>query len=193
MSITKANPTSNVGVTVSLANNKAKSLADLKPLVDAQAVEDQEDDGDVDLSSLADVDGEDEDETGEDDTPESSGATESETDESLDPKQVDNGVLEIYKPKCLGCSHLVPHLDTKFSKCHFSKGNDRCPASSVQILVGIPLDKIVRAFLVAEQTGDNARMGRLYGQLAVKPAWQQQRITEALAEARAAAKPKKAK
>lgn len=100
--------------------------------------------------------------------------------ESLDEQEIDSGVLEIFHEKCLRCAHLVPHETKKFNSCHFSKGNARCPASSVQILIGIPLDAIVNAFMTAEVIGDNAKLGRLYAQLAEKPEWQQQRIQEAL-------------
>lgn len=138
------------------------------------------DDEDDDLSSLEDTAGEGQDADAEVEIDE----------DTLDAAEVDNGVLEIYNEKCLRCTHLVPHADKKFNNCHFSKGNDRCPASSVQILIGIPLDNIVNAFLTAEQIGDNSRLGRLYAQLAEKPAWQQQRIQEAITLRRAERKAK---
>jgi hypothetical protein len=103
---------------------------------------------------------------------------------ALDVQEIDSGVLEIHSEKCLRCNHLTPHAEKKFNNCHFSRGNERCPAASVQILIGIPLDRIVASFLAAEDTGDNARLGRLYAQLATKPSWQQQRIQESLANKR---------
>lgn len=186
------NVTSSVGVTVNLSSASKTHTAPANPVLTPESLTHQttqaDDDSDDDLSDLVD------------DTPECPSESlsnkaddEPEQDTDLDKQQVDNGVLEIYKAKCLGCGHLAPHLEQKFNKCHFTKGNDQCPASSVQILIGIPLDNIVRAFLVAEQTGDNARLGRLYAQLAQKPEWQQQRITGALAQQRADSKSQKSK
>jgi len=142
-------------------------------------------DEDEDLSSLED-ETEDAESSTEDSNIHNPEASLKEDEDSLDVDEINNGVLEIYHAKCLSCQRLVPHADKKYTNCSFTKGNTRCPASSVQVLIGIPLDKIVTAFFVAEQTGDNARLGKLYAQLANKPAWQQQRITQALNERRAA-------
>lgn len=43
--------------------------------------------------------------------------------------------LAIYSEKCLKCSHFVEGAKHTYTKCHFSHGNDFCPAKEVKILV----------------------------------------------------------
>lgn len=43
--------------------------------------------------------------------------------------------LEVYSPLCKKCGHLDPDEPKKYAKCHFSKGNEDCPAGEVQIIV----------------------------------------------------------
>lgn len=97
----------------------------------------------------------------------------------------DQGIVEIYSQKCLGCGHLVSFAEKKYKSCHFTAGNEYCPASSLQIVVRIPIEKIVRMFLTAERMNDSSRLSRLYAKLALKPDWYQSRVNEALKEARA--------
>ena len=96
----------------------------------------------------------------------------------------DQGIVEIYSQKCLGCGHLVSFAEKKYKSCHFTAGNEHCPASSLQIVVRIPIEKIVRMFLTAERMNDSSRLSRLYAKLALKPDWYQSRVNQALKEAR---------
>lgn len=43
--------------------------------------------------------------------------------------------LSLYRRECKHCGHLDPDEPKKYSSCHFSKGNDQCPAAEVQIVV----------------------------------------------------------
>lgn len=107
-----------------------------------------------------------------------------EGDEDEDDDQ-DQGIVEIYSQKCLGCGHLVSFAEKKYKSCHFTAGNEHCPASSLQVVVRIPIEKIVRMFLTAERMNDSSRLSRLYAKLALKPDWYQSRVNQALKEARA--------
>lgn len=96
----------------------------------------------------------------------------------------DDALVQVFNAKCLNCSHLVSFATKKYKNCHFSKGNEHCPAQSVQITIRIPIEKIVRRFIVALKTGDNERLGKLYTVLATKEPWYQERVTRALSAAR---------
>lgn len=93
-------------------------------------------------------------------------------------------VVQVYKPKCLECGHLVTWAKTFYTSCHVSAGNAVCPAQSMRITENIPLEKIVAAFRDAERHGDLARVSRLYAQVAKKPDWVQQRVNDELKKAR---------
>lgn len=128
-------------------------------------------------------------------TPESSQLSDSEDADSLvqtmsgddedeEDDEEDQGVVEIYNQKCLGCGHLVTFAEKKYKSCHFTAGNEHCPASSLQVVVRIPVEKIVRTFLTAERMNDSSRLSRLYAKLAAKPEWYQTRVNQVLKEAR---------
>jgi hypothetical protein len=96
----------------------------------------------------------------------------------------EEAILFVYEPKCLGCSHLVAFAENTHNGCHFTAGNEDCPAQSVTISVKLPMTKIIRNFLRAEENGDTEKLGRLYGALSQKPEWAKRQILEALQEAR---------
>jgi hypothetical protein len=154
---------------------------------------DTDEDDDTDLESLeglvgdSDDDGEggsadsdEEDGVGPVDAQDNLSVFDVENETVIDEAAPDNGVLEIYRPECLQCAALVPHETKTWKKCHFSNGNERCPAQSVKIVIGIPLDQIVQAFIVSEQTGNTDRLARLYKQLSEKPDWQQQQVQQGI-------------
>ena len=95
------------------------------------------------------------------------------------------GVIQVYKLKCLNCTHLVPAAGKEYNECHYSAGNKLCPASSMKIIQHIPIDKILRAFKEAENSGNLGHISRLYAQIAKRPDWVQQRINDELRKARA--------
>lgn len=43
--------------------------------------------------------------------------------------------LALYSSQCKRCGYLDPDEPRKFKKCHFSSGNDQCPASEVRIVI----------------------------------------------------------
>lgn len=105
-------------------------------------------------------------------------------DPDVDENEDDDALLEIYHSKCLRCSSLVSFATEKFKKCHFTKGNEHCPAQSVKITIRIPVEMVVRKFIVALKTGDNQKLAKLYSHLAEKELWYQERINTALKKAR---------
>lgn len=96
----------------------------------------------------------------------------------------EEAVLFVFEPKCLECSHLVAFAEKAHNGCHFTAGNDDCPAQSVTISVKLPMTKIIRNFLRAEEEGDTEKLGRLYATLSTKPEWAKKQILDALQDAR---------
>lgn len=103
----------------------------------------------------------------------------------LSDPDFDEATLLVYKPHCLECSYLVAFATKKFKRCHFSQGNNDCPASGVKILIKIPTERIVKSLLRKEEEQDLAGISEWYAKLATKPDWAQTQILDALKEAKA--------
>lgn len=108
------------------------------------------------------------------------------------------GTFVIAYSKCLRCTHLCPELNDEsnpkgkeYKTCHYSKGNESCPARWATIVVGIPVDRIVEEVLAAEESGDSERLSAIYSKLATKDEAQQAEVHQKLAAARKAEKKKK--
>jgi hypothetical protein len=93
-------------------------------------------------------------------------------------------VIDVFKKKCTDCTHLVPWGTKTHKRCHFSNGNDLCPAQSVRVRRYIPVDQIVSRFLAAEAQGDTDRLVTLYENLKSKATDVQEEIHAALKAAR---------
>lgn len=161
----------------------AKSKEDDDQVAEFPQVEEEDDEEEPDFSSVDD-DNSDlrlSDET--DEFAEAEAASKSKTAKALES----GAVVEVYKPECLSCNALVPFVvekKTKKKPCHFSAGNEACPAKSVKIVIHVNVGKIVEAFLRCERTGNHEKLADLYLQLSKKSAWERERVTEALANAR---------
>lgn len=105
-------------------------------------------------------------------------------DQSQGLQAPEEAVLFVFEPKCLECNHLVAFAEKRHKGCHFTAGNEDCPAQSVTISVKLPMTKILRNFLRAEEEGDTEKLGRLYATLSSKPSWAQKQILDALQDAR---------
>lgn len=93
-------------------------------------------------------------------------------------------VIDVFKQKCTDCTHLVPWGTKTHKRCHFSNGNDLCPAQSIRIRRYIPVDQIVSRFMAAESQGDTDRLLTLYAKLKEKAPDVQEEIHAGLKAAR---------
>ncbi len=76
------------------------------------------------------------------------------------------GNLYVHSRKCLNCVHLAPTVGKKvYSDCHFSKGNDNCPASEVRIVIMLPYEVIATRLYKATVSGDAATLSSLSARL----------------------------
>ncbi|WYW02783.1 hypothetical protein Peetri_00195 [Pseudomonas phage vB_PpuM-Peetri] len=74
----------------------------------------------------------------------------------------------IYSNKCLGCKHLVDGAKKTYTACHYSEGNERCPAQYVQIVTGVDIHALATELANAIRANDskkydrvNAKIGKL--------------------------------
>jgi hypothetical protein len=96
----------------------------------------------------------------------------------------EHGFLQIHNENCLICKSLIPSMTKTFRSCHFSKGNQACPARLVQIVIRIPLEEIIPRWLAAEREGDYKRIAKMAAHLSTKPEWYQLRVKDELQSAR---------
>jgi hypothetical protein len=99
-------------------------------------------------------------------------------------EEPEEAFLEVYSENCLSCKSLIPFATKRHKGCHFSAGNKSCPAVATQIVIRVPLEDIVPRFMAAEKAHDFSRLARLNAKLAEKPDWYQERVAQALNEAR---------
>lgn len=71
----------------------------------------------------------------------------------------------IYSTRCLRCSHLCPDMPRQFDECHYSNGNEDCPAATMRVLVGINFEKASTAMARALANNDAARVSRIAAKL----------------------------
>lgn len=71
----------------------------------------------------------------------------------------------IHSANCLSCSRLIPELENgrEFKKCF--DGNEECPALYTKMIIGVPVDKIVRLYNDAVAKGDVRKMGNILRRL----------------------------
>jgi len=91
-----------------------------------------------------------------------------ETVEALDEGNQDQiqGNVYIHSSKCMNCVHLLPTLGKKaHSSCHYTKGNDQCPASEIRIVVMLPYEKIATKLYNAHMENNPAKIASLMARL----------------------------
>lgn len=81
-------------------------------------------------------------------------------------ESVVKGNFYVYSKKCLNCVHLCPTIGKKaYSDCHYSKGNDSCPAQEIKVVVMLPYETISNRLFDAHIKGDAATMASLMARL----------------------------
>ncbi len=81
--------------------------------------------------------------------------------------------LSLYSKNCKRCSALDPEETKLFEACHFSKGNDQCPAREVQFAVVGEAQRYADAAIKARRTGNLSKEAKIIDAVASKsPAFQ---------------------
>jgi hypothetical protein len=74
--------------------------------------------------------------------------------------------LALYKRQCKFCSYLDPEETKKYDRCHFSRGNEQCPAKEVQLAVVGEAVRCAAAVKAARAEGDLEKESRLLEKVA---------------------------
>lgn len=86
--------------------------------------------------------------------------------DATEEPEPERDVLFIHKEECLDCLQLTETGTRSYKKCHFTSGNDNCPAQTIQIVVGVPVEKAANAIARAQLSNDAVRLADLYAKLA---------------------------
>ncbi|MFA5669391.1 MAG: hypothetical protein WC967_09105 [Balneolaceae bacterium] len=92
--------------------------------------------------------------------------------------EVDNRhKIFLYSTDCLNCYSLCSHADAKaYTKCHFSKGNEYCPAKQVSIRIGGDYKSIATKIVESMRKNDLASVTRKMNRLKRKEPQEQKEI-----------------
>ena len=110
---------------------------------------------------------------------------EQEKPKNIQVKNVDNETttLHIHHRKCLQCIHLVGQLGKKlYSSCHFSAGNENCPAAEIKISVRLPYERIAEKLFKAHMENDAATLSALMARLNRQDPYEIKRVLSLYAE-----------
>lgn len=69
-------------------------------------------------------------------------------------------VVPIYKEKCAICAYMNPRKETTFD-CHFSKGNELCPAKLYVFSVGFSVTMFAKRYSDATIHGDVVKLQKI--------------------------------
>jgi hypothetical protein len=88
--------------------------------------------------------------------------------------------IPLANAKCNTCGHLVAHAKQFHDGCHFTKGNDACPAKTFQIGVGVNVEKASQAIADALFNKDVIALQRHVNKLSGYKPVQTEQVLEAV-------------
>lgn len=118
--------------------------------------------------------------TSEDTTSSGQVDTSEDTQDTAETEEDTRDVFYVYSKKCLRCLHLTETGSEYMESCHFSNGNDSCPAQAIRIVVGVPVEKVANIIVKAMDEGDSEKLAETYAKLAEKDAIVQQQVKDAV-------------
>lgn len=77
-------------------------------------------------------------------------------------------VVPIYKEKCAICAYMNPRKETTFN-CHFSKGNELCPAKNYVFSVGFSVTMFAKRYSEATISGDVVKLQKILDTVKEQP------------------------
>lgn len=102
------------------------------------------------------------------------------TQDTTETEEDTRDVFYIHSKKCLRCLHLTETGSEYMESCHFSNGNESCPAQAIRIVVGVPVGKVANIIFKAMDEGDAEKLAETYAKLAEKDAVVQQQVKDAV-------------
>lgn len=96
------------------------------------------------------------------------GATEAVAEEK-EPEEKEKDYVIIYSEDCLKCLHLCPTLGVKaYKDCHFSKGNEDCPAKTLRVAIGVNVERTAKIYTKYFKTNNVDKLTRMNKRLSTK-------------------------
>lgn len=84
----------------------------------------------------------------------------------VDEAEGKKDVILLFKEKCLTCTHLFPEGGKKvFNSCHYSSGNEDCPARALKLVVMVPAERVSDLMVEAMLSNDVVRLAELSARL----------------------------
>jgi len=74
--------------------------------------------------------------------------------------------LALFSKRCKSCKHLDPDEAKAWVSCHFSKGNEHCPAAEIQFIIVGEAYKLAKQVLLARDTRNTAEEARILAKVA---------------------------
>lgn len=88
--------------------------------------------------------------------------------------------LALFSQDCKRCKHLDPAEKTAYTQCHFSKGNEYCPASDIQIVVVGAAYRLAKQLRAARDQRDATTEARIMAKVAKETEAFQERFYQAI-------------
>lgn len=95
-------------------------------------------------------------------------------------KQADKERLALYSSRCKTCKHLDPAEAKAYSVCHYTKGNEHCPAAEIQFVVVGAAYRMAKQVLTARDRRDLVVETEILAKVAKQPEAFQERFYAAL-------------
>ena len=90
---------------------------------------------------------------------------EEEPEEEQEVEEPEKNIMFIYSRNCLQCSSLVSYAKKAYEDCHYSNGNELCPASEMNIMIGTNFEKAAAVIRNAFKQRDAVKIARLMKKL----------------------------
>jgi uncharacterized protein YqeY len=74
-----------------------------------------------------------------------------------------------YKEQCIACTHYNPSGAKTFNNCHYSRGNDLCPAATRIASVGFSAERAAQRYAEAAANNDYAKMQKILAKVMAQP------------------------
>ena len=88
--------------------------------------------------------------------------------------------LALYSGNCKNCKHLDPAETKAYTLCHFSKGNEHCPASEIQIVVVGAAYRMAKQVIAARDARNAKEEARILARVAKESQAFQERFYSAI-------------
>jgi hypothetical protein len=88
--------------------------------------------------------------------------------------------LALFSRRCKTCKHLDPEESKAWVSCHFTKGNEHCPAQEIQFIIVGEAYRLAKQILLARDVRNAAEEAKILAKVARESQTFQERFYAAL-------------